>query len=341
MSSTILETTIRSLIAPGRGILAADESTPTIAKRFQGIGLPSTQETRRDYREMLFTAPRLEEFIGGIILFDETIRQQAHDGTPLVEILRKKGIIPGIKVDTGAKPLALFPGEKITEGLDGLRERLEEYVGIGARFTKWRAVIQIEHGIPTDACLVANAVVLARFAALSQEAGLVPIVEPEVLMDGTHTIERCEQVTEATLRAVFGEILRYRVALDKMLLKVNMVTAGKNCSEQQIVTEVAEATLRCMKAVVPPSLPGIVFLSGGQDELLATERLNAMNKIGHVPWELGFSFARALQAPALQAWRGENVAAGQRALLHRAQCNSAARYGIYFPEMETERRMAA
>ena len=338
--STDLGSIARALVAPGKGILAADESTPTITKRFQTINLVSTEDNRRAYREMLFTAPGLQEFISGVILFDETIRQRSSDDEPLVDILKKKGIIPGIKVDKGAKPLAGFPGEKVTEGLDGLRERLPEYAKMGAHFTKWRAVIAIGPGIPTEACLSANAHALARFAALSQEAGLVPIVEPEVLMDGDHTMDHCEDVTGAMLRAVFRELAAHRVAPENILLKVNMITAGKNCNQQPTVPEVADSTLRCLLQAVPASLPGVVFLSGGQDDILATQRLNVMNQLDDVPWQLGFSFARALQAPALQAWNGEHVRAGHMALLHRAQCNSAARFGRYSDEMETE-RMAA
>ena len=340
MNATNLESIARALVAPGKGILAADESTPTITKRFQTINLLSTEDTRRAYREMLFTAPGLEEFIGGVILFDETIRQRSSDDEPLVDILKKKGIIPGIKVDKGTKPLAGFPGEKVTEGLDGLRERLPEYVKMGARFTKWRAVIAIGQGIPTETCVSANAHALARFAALSQEAGLVPIVEPEVLMDGDHTMGHCEDVTRMMLHTVFKELAAHRVAIENMLLKVNMITAGKNYGQQPNVPDVADATLRCLAGTVPNSLPGIVFLSGGQDDVLATQRLNAMNQFDNVPWQLGFSFARALQAPALQAWNGEHIRAGHLALLHRAQCNSAARFGRYSEEMETE-RMAA
>jgi fructose-bisphosphate aldolase, class I len=340
MSITSLETTAHSLVAPGKGILAADESTPTIAKRFQAIGLPSSEETRRAYRQMLFTATGLEHFISGVILFDETIRQRAGDGIPLVEILQQKGIIPGIKVDKGAKPLAHFPEEKTTEGLDGLRERLEEYLTLGARFTKWRAVIRLGEHIPTDICLDANAHALARFAALSQETGLVPIVEPEVLMDGDHPIERCEEATEMILRRLFRELAGHRVVFNQMLLKVNMVTPGQDCPRQQSALEVAEATLRCLVRVVPVSLTGVVFLSGGQDDVLATRRLNVMNQINHVPWQLSFSFGRALQAQALQLWHGQNVLAGQPALLHRARCNGAARDGRYSAEMEQE-EMAA
>jgi fructose-bisphosphate aldolase, class I len=259
-----LETTAHALVTSGKGILAADESGPTIAKRFQAYNLPSTDDTRRAYREMLFTAPRLGDFISGAILYDETIRQRAEDGTPFPEVLRGQGIIPGVKVDRGAKPLALFPGERVTEGLDGLRERLAEYAGLGARFTKWRAVIQIGADIPTRACLRANAFALALFAALSQEAGLVPIVEPEVLMDGDHTLERCEEITEAMLRIVFPELARYRVRLEGMLLKPNMVLAGKQCPQQPTVRQVAETTLYCLRRAVPAAVPGVAFLSGGK-----------------------------------------------------------------------------
>lgn len=340
MNGTDMGSIARALVAPGKGILAADESTSTITKRFQTINLVSTEDNRRAYREMLFTTPGLQDFISGVILFDETIRQQSGNDEPLVDILKKKGIIPGIKVDKGAKPLAGFPGEKVTEGLDGLRERLQEYVKMGAWFTKWRAVFAIGDDTPTETCVIANADALARFAALSQEAGMVPIVEPEVLMDGDHTMERCEEVTGTMLRTVFKELALHRVAPGKMLLKVNMITAGKSCSRQPDVPDVAEATLRCLARAVPDSLPGVVFLSGGQDDILATQRLNAMNQLGPVPWQLGFSFARALQAQALQAWNGEHVRAGHLALLHRAQCNSAARFGRYSEEMESE-RMAA
>jgi fructose-bisphosphate aldolase class I len=329
-----LETTARALVAPGKGILAADESTPTITKRFQEIGIPCTEESRRAYRDMLFTTPGLGDFISGVILFDETIRQKAKDGTPFVELLRQQGIIPGIKVDKGTKPLALFPDEKFTEGLDGLRERLNEYFQLGARFTKWRAVIRIGDGIPTCICMAANAHALVRFAATSQEAGFVPIVEPEILMDGDHTIERCEEVTEIMLRLVFRELAGHRVALEKMLLKVNMVLPGEKCSKQANVLEVAEATLRCLKHTVPPSVPGIVFLSGGQEAVPATQHLNMMNQIGNTPWQLSFSYGRALQQPALKAWHGHNICAGQRELSHRAECNSAARHGRYSQQME-------
>lgn len=324
----------RVLVGPGKGILAADESTPTITKRFEAVGLPCTEESRRAYREMLFTTPDLGDSISGVILFDETIRQKAKDGTPFVEILHQQGMLPGIKVDKGAKPLAQFAGEKVTEGLDGLSDRLGEYVKLGACFTKWRAVIRIGDGIPTHIALAANAHALARFAAQSQEAGLVPMVEPEVLMDGNHTIQRCQEITEAVLRSVFRELSGHRVALEQMLLKVNMIVPGKDCPQQASILEVAEATLRCLRRVVPPAVTGVVFLSGGQDDVPATQNLNSINQINNVPWELSFSFGRALQSAALKAWHGEDVRAGQQALLHRADCNGAARYGYYSEAME-------
>ena len=331
-----MEATARALVARGKGILAADESTGTIEKRFKAVGAGCTEENRRAYRELLFTTPGLGEFISGVILFDETIRQKAADGTPLVEVLHRQGIIPGIKVDKGAKGLAGFAGEKITEGLDGLRERLAEYRELGARFTKWRAVITIGAAIPTDTCLRANAHGLARFAALSQEAGLVPIVEPEVLMDGEHTIERHAEVTQRTLRIVFDALAEHRVRFEAMLLKPNMVLSGKDCPQPASVAEAAEATLRCMKRTVPAAVPGLVFLSGGQSDVRATEHLNAMNQANAAPWELSFSFGRALQAPALKGWQGEtaNVTVAQQKLLHRAQCNGAARFGKYSAAME-------
>ena len=331
-----LASTAQTIVAPGKGILAADESSPTIEKRFKSIDVPSTEENRRDYREMLFRTTGAEEFISGVILFDETIRQNAADGTPLVKILEDKGITPGIKVDTGAKQLAGSPNEKITEGLDGLRDRLSEYRGLGARFAKWRAVISIGDGIPSDYCIDTNAHALARYAALCIEAGLVPIVEPEVLMDGGHPIERCNEATERTLRAVFAELAAQRVPLEQILLKPNMVLSGKECPKQASVREVAEATIACFKRVVPAALPGIVFLSGGQSDEIATAHLNEMNKIGGVPWELSFSYGRALQAPALKAWAGKktHVDAGQKAYYHRARCNGAARKGAYSESME-------
>ncbi|MGH7419152.1 MAG: class I fructose-bisphosphate aldolase, partial [Candidatus Rokuibacteriota bacterium] len=290
MTTHDLAATARALVAPGKGILAADESLGTIEKRFKSISLASTDEHRRAYREMLFTARGIGEFISGVILFDETMRQQASDGTPLPQLLARQGIVPGIKVDKGTTALPAFPEEKITEGLDGLRGRLAEYADLGARFTKWRAVITIGAGIPTDGCIAANAHALARCGALSQEAGLVPIVEPEVLMDGDHTIERCEAVTEATLHRVFGELVRHRVVFEHMLLKPNMVLAGKSCPRQAGVEQVAETTVRCLRRTVPGAVPGIVFLSGGQSPELATAHLSAMNALGAHPWQLSFSY---------------------------------------------------
>ncbi len=332
-----MEVTAQALVARGKGILAADESTGTIEKRFKSVGATCTEESRRAYRELLFTTPGLGEFISGVILFDETIRQKASDGTPLIEVLHRQGIIPGIKVDKGAKAMAGFAGEKITVGLDGLRERLAEYRELGARFTKWRAVIAIGSDIPTDPCLRANAHALARFAALSQEAGLVPTVEPEVLMAGDHTIERHAEVTQRALRIVFDALAEKRVRLESMLLKPNMVLSGKECAQQAMVAAAAEATLRCMRRTVPAAVPGLVFLSGGQSGVRATEHLNAMNQGNAAPWELSFSFGRALQAPALKAWSGHpgNVGAAQTALLHRARCNGTARFGKYSEAMES------
>ena len=332
-----LEDVARTIVAPGKGILAADESAPTIEKRFKSIDVESTEENRRDYREMLFRTEGAEEFISGVILFDETIRQEGADGTRLVKLLEDRGVMPGIKVDSGAKQLAGSPAEKVTEGLDGLRGRLGEYRGLGAKFTKWRAVIAIGDGIPTDYCLDANAHALARYAALCVEAGLVPIVEPEVLMDGAHTLERCYEVTERTLRKVFAQLYDQHVPLEQILLKPNMVLSGSECPTQASVHEVAEATLRCFRNAVPAAVPGIVFLSGGQSDVLATAHLNEMNRLGGGPWEISFSYGRALQAPALKAWAGKvaNRAAGQRAYYHRARCNSAARFGKYTAAMES------
>jgi fructose-bisphosphate aldolase, class I len=334
MNANAMENIARLLVARGKGILAADESHGTIEKRFKATGVESTEENRRVYREMLFTTPGLGESISGVILFDETLRQQAANGVALVEVLHGQGIIPGIKVDKGAKALAGFPGEKVTEGLDGLRERFAEYAKLGTQFTKWRAVIAIGPNIPTRTCLEANAHALARFAALSQEAGLVPIVEPEVLMDGDHTIERHFEVTEAALKHVFQALDGHRVRLEAMLLKPNMVLSGKESAEQAGVAQVAEMTLRCMLHGVPAAVPGIVFLSGGQTDVQATEHLNALNQLGKTPWELSFSFGRALQAPALKTWKGSptNLKAAQSALHHRACCNSAARFGKYAGE---------
>jgi fructose-bisphosphate aldolase class I len=337
MKTESLESVARKLVAPGKGILAADESSGTIEKRLKSINVPSTEENRRMYREILFTTKGAGEFISGVILYDETIRQKARDGRTFVEVLEQQGIIPGIKVDKGAKAMANFLKEKITEGLDGLRERLAEYRKLGARFAKWRAVIAIGDGIPTQTCIDANAEALARYAALCQEGDLVPIVEPEVLMDGTHTIERCFEVTEQTLRSVFLALAEHRIVLEGMLLKPNMVLSGKDCPQQASVQEVAEATVRCLKRVVPAAVPGIVFLSGGQTDQQATEHLNAMNQIKDLPWELSFSYGRALQAPVLEAWKGDpaNVAKAQQAFHHRALCNSKARFGKYTEEMET------
>ena len=338
MKTENLDAITRSLVAKGRGILAADESGPTIEKRFKSVGVTSTETTRRDYRQMLFGAPDLGKFISGVILYDETLRQKSADGTPFVDLLKGKGIIPGIKVDKGAKPMAGFPGEKITEGLDGLRGRFEEYARLGAQFAKWRAVIAIGPGIPTRAVLEANAHALARYAALCQEAGLVPIVEPEVLMDGAHSIERHYEVTEEMLKSVFNELFIYKVRLEGMLLKPNMVLSGKDCPRQAGVEEVAESTLRCLLRNVPAAVPGIVFLSGGQEDIPATQHLNALNRLGEAPWELSFSFGRALQSAALDAWKGapENISAAQQALHHRAECNSKACSGEYSNELETK-----
>jgi fructose-bisphosphate aldolase class I len=338
MDTRTLEETAHAIVAEGKGILAADESDGTIKKRFDSIGVESTEDKRRAYRELLFTTDRVEEYISGVILFDETIRQQSSDGTPFPTVLESKGIIPGIKVDKGAKPLALADGETVTEGLDGLRGRLDEYRELGARFTKWRAVITIGKGIPSEYCLWTNAHALARYAALSQEAGLVPIVEPEVLMDGDHTIERSFEVTSRTLHAVFTELRDQRVHPEGILLKPNMVLSGYEASDQASHEEVATETIRCFKRHVPAAVPGVVFLSGGQSDEDATANLNAMNAIGPHPWQLSFSYGRALQAAALKAWGGkdENVEAAQRAYYHRAKMNSAARTGMYAPEMERE-----
>ena len=336
MMTKELEATARSLAAKGKGILAADESQPTIQKRFAALNIESTEENRRAYRETLFTAPGIEEFISGVILFDETIRQKAADGRPFVDVLKSRGIIPGIKVDKGTIAMPGFPDEKITAGLDGLRERLKEYRELGARFAKWRAVITIGPGTPTRSNINANAHALAHYAALSQEAALVPIVEPEVLMDGDHDIERCEEATLATLVNVFHELREYSVALEGMLLKPNMVLAGKKALKQAGVGQVAEATLRTLRRAVPAAVPGMVFLSGGQSPELATEHLNAMNALGAQPWEISFSFGRALQEPSLKAWKGSpaNVAVAQALFHHRAKCNGAARYGRYSDRME-------
>jgi fructose-bisphosphate aldolase class I len=338
MDEQKLHETAQAIVAEGKGILAADESDSTIKKRFDSIEVESTEENRQAYRELLFTTEGVEEYISGVILFDETIRQSSSDGTPFPKLLESKGVIPGIKVDKGAQPLALAEGETVTEGLDGLRGRLDEYRELGARFAKWRAVISIGQGIPSEYCLWTNAHALARYATLSQEAGLVPIVEPEVLMDGDHTIERSFEVTSRTLHAVFTELRDQRVHPEGILLKPNMVLSGYESSEQASHEQVAAETIRCFKRHVPAAVPGIVFLSGGQSDEDATANLNAMNAMGPHPWQLSFSYGRALQAPALKAWRGkkENVEAAQRAYYHRAKMNSAARTGMYAPEMERE-----
>ena len=342
MKTENLESVARKLVAPGKGILAADESSGTIEKRLKSINVPSTEENRRAYREILFTTKGAGEFISGVILFDETIRQKTQDDRTFVAALEEQGIVPGIKVDKGAKAMANFPGEKITEGLDGLRDRLAEYRKLGARFAKWRAVIAIGDKIPTRTCIDANADALARYAALCQESDLVPIVEPEVLMDGGHTIERHFEVTQQTLESVFHALYEHRVALEGMLLKPNMVLSGKECSQQASVQEAADATVRCMKRVVPSAVPGLVFLSGGQTDLQATEHLNTMNRLEGLPWQLSFSYGRALQAPVLKAWKGDaaNVTAAQQAFHHRAWCNSKARFGKYTEDMETAKAAA-
>lgn len=336
MSETDMEDIATALVAKSKGILAADESTGTIKKRFDSINAKSTEESRRDYREMLITSSGFAEYISGIILYDETLRQKAADGRQLAEVISAQGVIPGIKVDMGAKPLAFADGELITEGLDGLRERLAEYHDLGARFAKWRAVISIGDNAPSSYCIDANAHALARYAALCQEANIVPIVEPEVLMDGSHSIDECYAVTETTLKSVFDQLYEQRVVLEQMLLKPNMVISGKDCPEQASVDEVATKTIYCFEQTVPAAVPGIVFLSGGQSEAQATEHMNAMNQMGRHPWEISYSFGRALQASALAAWGGnvENIPAAQAAFNHRAKLTSAARDGQYDPEME-------
>ncbi len=332
-----LQDVARALVAPGKGILAADESTGTIKKRFDSINVESTEPNRRAYRQLLFKAQGAEEFISGVILFDETTRQSSDEGTPFVQLLSDKGIIPGIKVDKGAKDLAGAQGEKVSEGLDGLRERLVEYRAAGLRFAKWRAVITIGDGLPSDYCIEANAHALARYAALCLEQDIVPIVEPEVLMDGGHTIEACLSATDRTLQGVFEALYRQRVALEQILLKPNMVLSGKECSLQAPVEEVARSTVDCFKRTVPAAVPGIVFLSGGQSDEHATAHLSAMNALGEAfPWSLSFSYGRALQAPALKAWggRSESVGSAQEAFLIRARLNGAATQGKYTPDME-------
>ena len=338
MNAKKLIDTARALVADDKGLLAMDESNPTCNKRFARMGIPQTEEARRTYRELIVTTPGLGEYISGAILYDETIHQKKKDGTPFIKAITAAGIIPGIKVDTGAKDMALHPGEKITQGLDGLRDRLAEYSQMGASFAKWRAVFAIGDGLPSQGCIDANAQALALYAALCQEAGLVPIVEPEVLMDGDHPLGRCSEVTEQVLRSVFYHLYTQRVMLEGMLLKPNMVLPGLTCSKQEEVDEVADATVNCLLQAVPAAIPGIVFLSGGQSSELASARLNAMNVIfkSRMPWALAFSFPRAIQYPALEIWHGDeaNVLAAQQALVHRARCNQAARRGEYNAAME-------
>ncbi|MSO54880.1 MAG: fructose-bisphosphate aldolase class I [Rhodospirillales bacterium] len=337
MKDTDIAATAKALVADGRGILAADESTGTIGKRFETINVTSTADSRRAYRELLFTTAGVGEFVSGVILYDETLRQSAADGRTFVDVMKAQNIMPGIKVDTGAKPLAGSPDETVTEGLDGLAERFKEYAKLGARFAKWRAVIRIGSGLPTPYCIDVNAHALARYALLCQEAGLVPIVEPEVLMDGDHTIEACDRASTDTFHAVFQALHQQGVALEGMLLKPNMITSGKSAAKQASVDDVAAWTVRCLKRTVPPAVPGIVFLSGGQPGKLATQHLNAMNaNHGPLPWKLSFSYGRALQDQALKRWKGakENVAAAQAALKLRAKLNSAASLGRYRSDAE-------
>jgi fructose-bisphosphate aldolase class I len=340
MSTPSLESVAKAMVAPGRGILAADESTGTIEKRLASVKVENTEENRRAYRDLLFSAKGLSQYVSGVILYDETIRQKSAVGTPFAELLAKNGILPGIKVDTGARDLALCPGEKVTEGLDNLAKRCAEYVKLGARFAKWRAVITVGSDLPSSTCIAANAHALGRYAAICQAAGLVPIVEPEVLMDGDHTVERCEEVTEWTLNAVYEALYLNRVTLERSVLKPSMVVSGSDCPRQADVEEVAERTVRVLKRSVPAAVAGIVFLSGGQSDELATAHLNAMNKrfARELPWPLSFSYGRALQQPSLKAWRGAaaNVAAAQAALLHRARMNSLACAGRYSADLERQ-----
>lgn len=338
MNETTLIETAQALVSDDKGLLAMDESNPTCNKRFAALGIPQTEEARRSYREMIVTAPGLGKSISGAILYDETIRQKLKDGTPFIKAVINAGIIPGIKVDAGAKEMAGHPDEKISEGLDGLRDRLTEYAQMGLRFAKWRAVIAIGKDIPSHACMEANAHALARYAALCQEAGLVPIVEPEVLMDGDHSLQRCFQVTEEALHSVFNQLYLQGILLEGMILKPNMVLPGLKCPKQESVDEVADATVKCLLRSVPAAVPGIAFLSGGQTPELASARLSAMNARykSHLPWALAFSFARAIQQPALDIWQGKeaNVPEAQKALLERASCNKEARRGEYHAQME-------
>ena len=338
MDKTLLSKTAAAMVAKGKGILAADESSGTCETRFKSINTPCTEESRRAYRGLLFTTPGAEQFISGVILYDETIRQQTDEGTLFPDYMARKGILPGIKVDTGAKNLALCPGEKVTEGLDGLRERLAAYFKLGARFAKWRAVITIGDAIPTHTCLYANAHALARYAALCQEASIVPMIEPEVLLDGSHTIERCEEVSEATLRATYAALAAHGVSFEHTILKASMVVSGKSCARQAGADEVAERTLRVLKRTVPASQPGVVFLSGGQSDVSATAHLNAMASVKGLPWPLTFSYSRALQNPALNTWKGQsaNAGAAQRAFHHRARMNGLAAQGKWKAELEKQ-----
>jgi len=336
MDKALLSKTAAAMVSRGRGVLAADESAGTCEKRFNTINTACTEENRRAYRGLLFSTPNVEKHVSGVILFDETLRQKTDDGMPFPDYLAKKGILPGIKVDKGAMDLALCPGEKVTEGLDGLRPRLDEYFKLGARFAKWRAVITIGEAMPSHACIQANAHALARYAALCQEASIVPMIEPEVLLDGSHTIERCEEVTEATLRATYEALSALNVSIEHLILKSSMVVSGKECARQAGVDEVAERTLRVLKRTVPAAQPGVVFLSGGQSDVSATAHLNAMNAIGGNPWPLTFSYSRALQNPALKAWAGKaaNAGAAQQAFHHRAHMNGLAALGKWKPELE-------
>jgi fructose-bisphosphate aldolase class I len=338
MDKTLLSKTAAAMVAKGKGILAADESSGTCETRFKSINTACTEESRRTYRGLLFTTPGMENFISGVILYDETIRQKTNEGVLFPDHLAKKGVLPGIKVDTGAKNLALCPGEKVTEGLDGLRERLAAYFKLGARFAKWRAVITIGDGIPSHTCLYANAHALARYAALCQEASIVPMIEPEVLLDGDHTIERCEEVSEATLRATYAALAAHNVSFEHTILKASMVVSGKNCARQAGVDEVAERTVRVLKRTVPAAQPGVVFLSGGQTDVSATAHLNAMASTKGLPWPLTFSYSRALQNPALNAWKGQsgNTGAAQRAFHHRAHMNGLAAQGKWKAELEKQ-----
>ena len=338
MDTALLSKTAAAMVAKGKGILAADESSGTCETRFKSVGVECTEENRRTYRGLLFTTPGVEQYISGVILFDETIRQKTNDDVPFAQYLAKKGIIPGIKVDAGAKSLPLHPGEKVTEGLDGLPKRLEEYFKLGARFAKWRAVITIGPGLPSHACIYANAHALARYAAACQEASIVPIIEPEVLLDGEHTIERSEEVTEATLRACYAANAAYNVVPEHVILKASMVVPGKNCPKQASVEEVAERTVRVLKRTVPASQPGVVFLSGGQSDEAATAHLNAMASMKGLPWPLTFSYSRALQNPALKTWKGHagNIGVAQKAFFHRAHMNGLAAQGKWRAELEKQ-----